>query len=877
MKQGSLVAFLTTTAIASAVPASAQPALFREVLGNGLTVVIEENRANPVVAIQVWVKVGAADESPAEAGIAHVFEHMLFKGTARRAVGEIARTVEAAGGEINAHTSHDQTVYEMTLPSDLLELGLDIMADAVFSSSFEATEVEREKEVIIEEFKRGRDNPGRSAMEGLFAKAFTTHTYGRPVIGLEQTIRDLKRETLLDFLHRWYKPGNMALVIVGDVDAADAVARVKRLFGSVTGNAGRPPRPVEPPQEAFRFVSAEQESNQVYLNIGFPIPGVRDPLAHRYDLLAQVLGGGQGSRLFRRLKLEKPLVNSIAASAYTPVDPGLFIVGISMDPGVLPAEVLGAVFEELSRSGEGIPREELDRAVVNIESDFVYQLQTVAGEAGSLGFFETSVGELKARESYLDLVRGTTREDVSRLAQTLFVPERMSVSVVSPQGKTAITGEELLAIARRALGDSPGAATGAVGDQVAGEVASRTLSNGLRVLVRRRTGTPVVSFRLALLGGLRYDPPGKEGLSNLCAINWSRGSAGWDRKAIVSLMDETASSLDPFSGNNSLGLTLTTLSRFRDRTLPLLLDLITAPTFPRDEFDKTRTEVLRRIRARRDDLAGSTIELLARTLFTGHPYRSPSTGTEASVGAVTPEDVGAFYRRTARPGSMVLSVVGDIDPEGLFAELEKGLGGWNPGLPEIPTVAPEPVMGDSRKAEDRREGLMQAHLAIGYPGCAIGDPDRHAWEVLNAVLTGQGGRLFTELRDRQSLAYAVSSFVVLGIDPGYLGIYIGLSPEKVPEAERGIAAQIAAIAAEPVAAEELERAKRYLIGQRVIDGQSYAAMASELAFAELYGLGLDDALGYPEKIRRVSAEDLLRVAKRFLAPGRHATAVILPK
>src|SRR6476661_7256721 len=185
-------------------------------LPNGLTVVLQQNHASKVVAFQAWVGVGSADEPPELAGIAHVFEHMLFKGTARRRVGQIAHEVEAAGGEINAWTSFDQTVYHLVLASRFFDTGLDILADALQNSSFDPVELERELKVVLEEVKQGEDNPARVATQALFSTAYARHPYRRPVIGYEKTVAQVTRKRLLDFFQRWYLPNNMTLVVVGD-------------------------------------------------------------------------------------------------------------------------------------------------------------------------------------------------------------------------------------------------------------------------------------------------------------------------------------------------------------------------------------------------------------------------------------------------------------------------------------------------------------------------------------------------------------------------------------------------------------------------------------------------------------------------------------
>ncbi len=231
----------------------------RTELPNGLKVVLQENHAAPVVAFQAWVGVGSADEEPGEEGIAHVFEHMLFKGTERRGVGQIAQEIEAAGGDINAWTSFDQTVYHLVLASRYFDTGLDILADAVQRSSFDPVELQRELQVVLQEIKQGEDSPSRVATQLLFSTAYAEHPYRRPVIGHERTVATLTRERLLDFFHRWYVPNNITLVVVGDFDPAVARAKIAAAWGDAR------PRPLqrhprnEPPQDKTRGAVLERD------------------------------------------------------------------------------------------------------------------------------------------------------------------------------------------------------------------------------------------------------------------------------------------------------------------------------------------------------------------------------------------------------------------------------------------------------------------------------------------------------------------------------------------------------------------------------------------------------------------------------------------
>ena len=223
-------------------PRQEKEGMLRTTLDNGLSVVLVEDHSAPVVALNVWVRTGSADEKPEQWGMAHVHEHMLFKGTERRGVGEIAATVEGAGGNINAFTSYDMTVYHITMASQDAAVGVDVLSDAVLHSTFDAGELAKEEEVVIEEIRRSDDTPDSMISKTLFETAYTRHPYRREVIGTQESVRSFSRQGLLDFYHYWYVPNNMTFVAVGDFKSADVLAQIKQAFAGAKPRLGRAPR-----------------------------------------------------------------------------------------------------------------------------------------------------------------------------------------------------------------------------------------------------------------------------------------------------------------------------------------------------------------------------------------------------------------------------------------------------------------------------------------------------------------------------------------------------------------------------------------------------------------------------------------------------------
>ncbi|MDI7261078.1 MAG: pitrilysin family protein, partial [Thermodesulfobacteriota bacterium] len=245
------------------------------ILDNGLKVLLEENRTSPVVALQVWVKTGSADERDEEAGMCHFIEHMIFKGTEKRKVGEMAKEIESLGGSINAYTSYDQTVYHITIASRYADIALDILADAVQHSVFDPAELEKEREVILEEIRMGEDDPSRKLFRQTMSIAFQRHPYGRPIIGYEKTIKAMTRDKMLSFFRRWYTPDRIFFVAAGDFDLQEMERKARALFKEFKRpSGGLPERLKEPEQKETRSKLTFGNFKETYLQMAVPISSV---------------------------------------------------------------------------------------------------------------------------------------------------------------------------------------------------------------------------------------------------------------------------------------------------------------------------------------------------------------------------------------------------------------------------------------------------------------------------------------------------------------------------------------------------------------------------------------------------------------------------
>jgi len=846
---------------------------------NGLTLHVAGGHAAPVAAVQAWVGVGSADETPPLAGVAHVVEHMLFKGSAAYGLGELTRTLEHAGGEINAWTAFDHTVYHAVLGRDHVDAAIEAMGDALLEPRVEPDELARERAVILQEIRQGTDDPGRSVVQSLFATAYVEHPYRRPVIGTPESVQGIRERELVDFFRTYYVADNLTLVVAGDVDGARVRRAVERRFRAMP--SGRPPRRAiaEPAQTAPRAVATFRDLGEAYLSVGFHVPPARHPDVAALDVAAILLGQTESARLPRELRDRDQIATSAHAHLHALRDPGLLVLSATATAANAP-RTIGALVDQARALAE-VDGDELDRARITAEAAFVRQLETAQGRARAIGWNATVNGDPQFGHVYLDRVRAVRRHDLARVIHRYVRPHNASVAAILPTPSRASAGrvDRRTAFARDAerrvrkvLSPSPPPAT---------PVEKRVvLPSGTVLVVRRDPAVPIVAMRAVWRGGQRLEDRATFGASTLAARLVTRGCGALDAAQVADRIDRLGGSLGAVTGRNSFGVAAEWLSRTWKPGFELLADCALAPTFPTAELERERRLLLDDQELAADNPSQTAFQLFSETLYgPDHPYGRDVLGTPAAIGAITRAQLLAFYRANYAPERLVIAVVGDVDVDEVIAQARARFG----AKAKAPAAAKPAIVVpkfDGKPAEAREvyrtAERAQAHLVLGFPGATIDAPDRFALEVLVAILGGQSGRLFGELREKQALVYRVSAHSIEGVDPGFVAIYLSCAPDKADVAIAAVNAELAKLRAGGVTADELVRAQRYLIGTHQIAMQRRSAVANAMAYHEAYGLGWQTWSHYDDAITTVRREDVAAAIASYLRDDRAITATVQP-
>jgi zinc protease len=860
-----------------------------EVLPNGLTLLLRELHVSPVAELQIWAKVGSADERPGEEGLAHFHEHMLFKGTARRGVGVVAGEIEGVGGRVNAYTSYDVTVYHATVPRRGLPVAHDVLSDALRFSVFDPAEIAREIEVVLEEIRRGEDSPSQVLGNAVFAHAYRVHPYRAPILGSSESVAAFDQSRVRAFFERWYAPDNLVVVATGDFDARELREGIAQAFeGAMPARTWRG-RPTEPPRRTTKGAVVRRPFERASFELAYGVPNFSHPDAPLLDLLAFVLGEGESSRLVRRVKEQGGLADRVDASSYAPLDPGLFGASAELDPAHVD-DCLSAVAGEVERvRAEPVTGDELERARANFLATEYFERESVSGIARKLGSFQILGGDWRSEERYLATVRSATPADLQRVAQLYLSHEAMTATLLYPSRVRVAPDEERVVAAilrgvehtRRAFAPpivvpaSERAGTRLSSHESRAVLHSYQLPNGAALHVLPRREVPVVAVRAAFLGGLLAEKEENAGLTSFLTSMWLRGTRARSAADFARSVESLAADIDGFAGRSSLGLTLETPTPQLAPALDLFAEVLLEPGFDPTELAREKRDTLAALARREDRIAERAFDLFTQTLFERHPYRLPLIGTKRSVRSFRVEALEGHHARLVRAPNLVLAVAGDVDPDAIAGRLSALLADLDGGEFEPPAPAPEPAPREIRMAELRKR-RAQAHLVLGFRGLDVQDDERFALELVAQILAGQGGRLFLELRDRQSLAYSVSAVNVEGVAPGFFAVYMGTAPEKIELAREGVLFELRKLVESPPADEELQRAQNYLTGNFAIDQQRNAVRAGQIALDALYGLGADAYARYAERVLSVGKEDVLRVARRVLDLDAYTLAMVHP-
>lgn len=831
--------------------------IIRKVLDNGMICLAREDKSAPVVSMQIWVRVGSINEGRfLGAGLCHAIEHMIFKGTKNLSPGDLSRLVNNAGGEINAYTSLDRTVFHADMPARNWKVGLDVFAESLRNAEFLAEEWEKERDVILREFAMGYDSPERTISKLMTQAAFTTHPYRFPVIGHEDVFKTITREDLLSFFRENYTPDNMITVVVGDVPASEIIQAIEKAFGDWPRKA-RPPAvvPQEAQQIAPRFERKEGPYNVSRIAYTWHTVNISNPDAPLLDLLAEIVGTGRSSRLTKNILEKQKLVTQINGWSFTPLEPGMFGISAVFEPDK-EREVIDAINKEiLDWIQNGFSDTEVEKAKRLMMSNSLGELQTMKGQANSLGSGEFYAVDPGFTAKYLRSLRNARSEEIVAVAKKYLTENNRTIVILAPDGTASDTSSENTAIAPS-------------------DPKMHTLQSGLKVIVKEDRRLPFVYMCAAIKGGLLSENNNDNGISRLISDLLMRGTHSRAREEIALSVESCGGRIFPFSGNNSFGLRAQCMKPDAELFMDIVSDCLLAPAFFPEEVEKQRTIQLSAIGREEEQPFAVARDAMRKLVFGEHPYGLNALGTKESVKALTRDQLIAHHKSGITAENIVLCIIGDIEQAAALKMADKYFSKIKPSKTEEKLPPPaKPELPAHKVVEMPKE---QAIIIAAFPGVDALDPMNDALSILDNALSGLSSEIGTEVREKRGLAYFVGAFNMVGMHPGTFALYAGTKPDKVNEVEQLFLAEIKRLSTSGLNDEEFERARDQIITGHEMSLQDSLGLAMKISLDELSGLGFNYHQSTVERIQKITKEDVKNAAVRILDAKKMAVSIVIP-
>ncbi len=832
-------------------------------LTNGTVVLVQENHTAPVATVRCFIKnTGSAYEGKyLGAGLSHLLEHLVAGGTTtKRTEKEVNDLMDSLGGQTNAYTSDEVTAFFIDCPSKGVLQALELIAENMQFSTIPEAEFKREMGVVQRELEMGEADRQRVLYNKMKQLIFQQHPVRHPTIGYISVVQQVKREEVLDFYHDRYVPQNLVFVITGDVKTEEILSElVKHLKGFHRTTERGVTMQEESEQASPRNLTMEMEGATTDLAVAWPTVPLQHPDLYPLDVASYILTNGDSSRLVKRLRIDRPLVTSVDSASYTPgFVKGWFQVHTSSDPANVQV-VSELVWEELERlKTEPVSEAELNRAKRQKSADHVFGQQTVQNQAEMLANSYLATGDALFDDRYVEGIQKVTAEEIQAVARKYFVPERKSTVMIRPLG----SGESEKSEGGSQLAES--------------EMVKKVLPNGLTVLLKRQAAVPMVSIQAYAKAGAVSDSIAKSGRAALAADVMVRGTKRFSGDEIAEHFDDIGGSLAMTSQRNSTYLQCSVLKEDFISSLDYVEQVLFAPTFPEDEFEKLKAIQLTRIKSRQANPQAEIMDFWATKVPASSPYHLTVAGTVESVSKLTAADCREFHQMFFVPSNMVLAIVGDIDVDataakvqGLFGEVAAGHAVNWPKYQENSPLA----QGAAYHLKNQKANT--AMVTIGYPIHSLFDEkQRSTLEMFEGVLTGgngAGGRLHDELRGER-LVYYVFGQSLNGFVPGYFIFMAQTRPDTLQEVLTRIETNLKKIRDEGVPKEEFEKTRQMLIAGNALRDTTAGQQAQQAALDELYGLGFDYSKKYEERLNAVTQEDVQALAKEFFVNGIQATS-----
>jgi zinc protease len=896
-----LTAFAGAAAFAAApkapAPAPKAPAAAQQIrsiegvteyrLANGLQVLLYPDQSSSTVSINVTYKVGSRHESYGETGMAHLLEHMNFKGTPTHL--KIMDELSSRGARANATTAYDRTNYFETLPATTanLEWALGLEADRMTHSLIAKKDLDTEMTVVRNEFEMGENNPAHVLSERVLETAYLWHNYGHPTIGARADIEGVPIERLQKFYHTYYQPDNATLIVTGKFDQKATLAYIEKVFGVIPKPTRILPNlyTAEPPQDGMREVTLRRSGSQQVLEEAFHVPADAHPDAASLSLLTSLLNERPAGLLYKRL-VETKLAVSASVDLEAMYDPGFLMISVIVPKdGDLAAvrRELDAILQTLRT--QDFPQDELERVRSDQYNAYERLLNSSPDMASNLSE-NVAVGDWRLLFWDRDLLKKVTVADVKRVANTYLIDSNLTVGTFIPDDKplrAVITPAPKVDALLAGYTGQAAVAEGEHFDATPKNIEARTqrgMAGSIKTafLVKKTKGdrvSGVIDLHFGSVDSLKN----KAEIGQYTAALLMRGTQLHTRQQIQDELTRLKTTLRINGGPAGLSVSFETPEANLNPTLALIAEVLQKPAFPAADLEEIKRATLSRIEGARTDPQAIANLALRRSLsaYLAGDYRYVPTFDEsvAAVNAVSIGDIQSFYKQFYGASNAEAALVGNFDPAGAAKELTELLGGWKSPSPFERAVAIfKPTSSDS-KVFATPDKANAVYILAGLLKMRDDDPQYAALRVGNEILGGgvMNSRLATRIRQKDGLSYGVGSQLHAdALDAvGTFSIFAISAPQNTAKVETDTQEEMAKAIAQGFTAEEVTAAKSGILSEMTLNRSSDAALAGDLAEHLFLNRDFTWDAGFELAIGSATPDAIHKAMQEFVVPDHMVT------
>jgi zinc protease len=865
-------------------PATLTANVKKTVLENGLTILTKEVHNAPVVTVQVWYKIGSRNEATGVNGIAHQLEHMLFKGTKDRPI-QFGRLFTALGSDFNAFTSYDQTAYFGTVEKNKLSSLLTLEADRMENSTIDMEKLTGEKRVVISELQGYENSPSYRLDRAVKRAAFPNTPYGLTVGGTKADVEKFTLEQVRSYYESYYAPNNATLVVVGDFDTANLIAKVQETFGKIPRRELKVAKPTVTATKSTvpnrRLTLKEPGSTQIAIEV-YPLPDANHPDVPAIDVMNYVLTEGRSSRMYQSI-VETGIASSLDGGASNLAAGGWYEISSIVEVGKSLPKLEAAISKEIKLIQAKPPTPlEISRAKAQLKAGFLLANRDINSQARQLGNDQTTTGDYQFTDKYLAGVDLVTPADVQRMAKKYLQESQKTIGYFQP---TKITGAAAPVSKDGKTVENHNPGTPVDPSELAkylppldADTASQTqvlpqevkLKNGLRVFLLPDPSTPTVTLTGNIQAGTEYDSPEKAGLANLTATNLMSGTKTKSALEIATTLENRGSGLGFSASREGVSLGGNALAKDLPILLQTLGDVLQNSNFPQQKVELSRQRALTSLKLELDNPSTVARRKFQQTIY---PKNHPFTifPTAPTLRGLTTVDLQTFYSQQYLPSNTILTIVGDFKVADVKRLLESNLGKWSTTAKPVKLKYPVPqIPAKQVQVNSSLPGKTQAITLMGNKAIDRKDPRYYSALVLNQILGGDtlSSRLGTEIRDRLGLTYGIYSSFAAGKRQGTFIISMQTAPEDAQKATQSTISLLKDLQAKGVTESEVANAKRSLSSNYTVDLASPDEIAGATLGNAVYGLNPNEISEFPKKIRAVTLEQVNQVAKELIQPDR---------